>query len=228
MRGKLTYANAVSTLCLFLVLGGGAYAATKLPANSVGGKQLKNGSVTAAKVKSGSLLASNFGAGQIPAGPQGPSGESGREGQEGREGVEGPRGQQGEPGRQGEPGEPGPLLTILSHAKTESGMYAYSGGKASETVSATDAISYQFPLASGPADNVIKVGGTATVPCPGSAESPKAEPGNLCVYETEKVGGTELEAQNLVAGGRFGAVLSSFVAENNAYHFAGTWAVTAP
>lgn len=54
-RGNLTYANVVSTLCLFLILGGGAYAATKLPANSVGTKQIKNGAVTGAKIDLASL-----------------------------------------------------------------------------------------------------------------------------------------------------------------------------
>jgi hypothetical protein len=56
VTGRLTYANVVSTLCLFLVLAGGtAFAATQLPGNSVGTKQLKSGAVTAAKVKEHSL-----------------------------------------------------------------------------------------------------------------------------------------------------------------------------
>jgi hypothetical protein len=57
LRPKLTYANVVSTLCLFLLLGGGAaFAASKaLPKNSVGTKQLKKEAVTGAKVKDGSL-----------------------------------------------------------------------------------------------------------------------------------------------------------------------------
>ena len=51
-RRHLTYSNVVSTLCLFLVLGGGAaLAATHLPKNSVGTRQLRRGSVTTAKVK---------------------------------------------------------------------------------------------------------------------------------------------------------------------------------
>jgi hypothetical protein len=54
--GKLTYANVVSTLCLFLLLGGGAaYATLSLPKNSVGSKQLKVHAVTASKVKPGTL-----------------------------------------------------------------------------------------------------------------------------------------------------------------------------
>jgi hypothetical protein len=56
LRSKLTYANVISTLCLFLVLGGGAaFAATQLPKNSVGAKQLKANSVTAAKIKNGAV-----------------------------------------------------------------------------------------------------------------------------------------------------------------------------
>jgi hypothetical protein len=38
MRRRVTYANVVGTLGLFFALGGGAYAAFKLPGNSVGTK----------------------------------------------------------------------------------------------------------------------------------------------------------------------------------------------
>jgi hypothetical protein len=68
-RPRLTYANVVSTLCLFLVLGGGAWAATKLPKNSVGTKQLKANAVTGAKVKDGSLTGADIAAqtlGKVP------------------------------------------------------------------------------------------------------------------------------------------------------------------
>jgi hypothetical protein len=52
LRGKLTYANVVSTLALFLVLSGGAaYAASHLGRNSVGAKQLKTNAVSTAKIK---------------------------------------------------------------------------------------------------------------------------------------------------------------------------------
>jgi hypothetical protein len=49
---KLTYANVMSTIAVFLVLGGGAaFAATQLAKNSVGTKQLKKNAVTTAKLK---------------------------------------------------------------------------------------------------------------------------------------------------------------------------------
>ena len=60
LRDNLTYANVMSTLCFFMLLGGGAYAATKLPANSVGTKQIKNRAVTGAKVKKGSLVGTDI------------------------------------------------------------------------------------------------------------------------------------------------------------------------
>jgi hypothetical protein len=61
IRTKLSYANVLSTICLFLVLGGGAaYAATQVPKNSVGAKQLRKNSVTAAKIKNGAVSASKL------------------------------------------------------------------------------------------------------------------------------------------------------------------------
>ena len=45
-----SYSEAVSTLALFVALGGTSYAVTSLPANSVGTSQLKPASVTAAKL----------------------------------------------------------------------------------------------------------------------------------------------------------------------------------
>ena len=70
----LTYANVVSTVCLFILLGGGAYAATQLPRSSVGSAQIKQGAVTSSKVRNRSLRAVDFKRGQLPRGPQGPPG----------------------------------------------------------------------------------------------------------------------------------------------------------
>lgn len=48
LRQHLTYANVVSTLCLFVLLGGTAWA---VAANSVGTTQLKDGAVTTPKLR---------------------------------------------------------------------------------------------------------------------------------------------------------------------------------
>jgi hypothetical protein len=56
LRSKLTYANVIATLALFIAMGGAsAVAATQLAKNSVGTKQLKADSVTAAKIKNGAI-----------------------------------------------------------------------------------------------------------------------------------------------------------------------------
>jgi hypothetical protein len=59
MRPRLTYANVVATIALFIALGGASYAAIKLPKNSIGAKQIKKNAVTAPKVKDGTLSAAD-------------------------------------------------------------------------------------------------------------------------------------------------------------------------
>ena len=54
LREKLTYANVMATIAVFIALGGGAIAATQLPKNSVGAKQLKKAAVTPAKLSTAS------------------------------------------------------------------------------------------------------------------------------------------------------------------------------
>jgi len=66
LRSHLTYANVVSTLCLFLLLGGGAaIAATRLPAKSVGPKQIKKNAVSTAKLKNGAVSTAKLRSGAV-------------------------------------------------------------------------------------------------------------------------------------------------------------------
>lgn len=83
LTARLTYANVVSSLCLFILLGGGAYAATQLPRGSVGSAQLKRNAVSTSKVKNRSLLARDFRRGQLPRGPRGATGSAGPPGPRG-------------------------------------------------------------------------------------------------------------------------------------------------
>jgi hypothetical protein len=77
LRPRLTYANVISTICLFLVLGGGAWAAaTKLPKNSVGTPQLKAEAVTGAKVKDGSLTGAEIQSGTLGTVPKAATAET--------------------------------------------------------------------------------------------------------------------------------------------------------
>ncbi len=65
LRPKLTYANVISTLCLFMLLGGVAYAATALPKNSVGPKQLKKNAVTGGKIAANAVTGANVADGSL-------------------------------------------------------------------------------------------------------------------------------------------------------------------
>ncbi len=99
MRPKLTYANVVASLALFIALGGTSFAAFTLGKNSVkseniGKEQVKSSdiaknAITSPKVKNGSLLGTDFQAGQLPAGPQGPKGDKGEQGPQGPRGLRG-------------------------------------------------------------------------------------------------------------------------------------------
>ena len=90
LRSSLTYSNVVSTLCLFPLLGGVAYAAGQLAPNSVGTKQLKDGAVTLKKINKQVQREWK----RFPPGPPLP-------------GARGPAGAKGDPGAKGDAGQPG-------------------------------------------------------------------------------------------------------------------------
>jgi hypothetical protein len=62
---RLTYANVMSSIAVFLVLGGAAFAATVLPKNTVGTKQLKKNAVTAAKIKNEAVSGAKLKVGSV-------------------------------------------------------------------------------------------------------------------------------------------------------------------
>jgi hypothetical protein len=90
--GKLTFANVMSVIAVFIALGGSAVAVTQVPKNSVGANQIKKNAVSSSKVKDFSLQAKDFAEGSLPAGAAGPKGEPG------------PQGPAGPPGTPGAPG----------------------------------------------------------------------------------------------------------------------------
>jgi hypothetical protein len=82
LRNRLTYANVVATLALFIALGGSSYAAIKLPKNSVGATQIKAGAVHTGEIRDRTIRLQDISTsartslrGQSgPQGPQGPAG----------------------------------------------------------------------------------------------------------------------------------------------------------
>jgi len=113
---RLTYANVASTICLFMLLGGSAYAAA-----SISGNDVRNGSLTSADIKDHSLRARDFRRGALRQGPKGDPGAPGAPGRDGAPGVAVPPIGSGEPvGRLTLPGitgdGPGGTIVVRSVA----------------------------------------------------------------------------------------------------------------
>jgi hypothetical protein len=85
-------AAAISLVALFLALTGGAYAAgVRLPASSVGTKQIKKNAVTLTKIAPAARKALKGATGVVgPAGPKGADGAAGAQGPQGDRGPAGP------------------------------------------------------------------------------------------------------------------------------------------
>jgi hypothetical protein len=82
LKARLTYANVMATLALFIALGGSSYAALKLPHNSVGSAQIRSGAVSSSEIRDRSIrlrdvslsARSSLKGQQGAIGPQGPAG----------------------------------------------------------------------------------------------------------------------------------------------------------
>lgn len=167
LRDRLTYANVMSTLAVFMVLGGTAYAAKQLPKNSVGSKQIKRNAVTSSKVKNRSLRAVDFKRGQLPRGAAGAAGAAGPAGPQGPAGAGGANGPQGPAGADGPAGPAGPAgatnVMVRSSAPQvitggswafikidcEAGEVATGGGIRFDTPLSTDRTIYSAPISVG-------------------------------------------------------------------------------
>lgn len=88
-RPRLTYANVMSTIAVFLALGGTSYAIAR---NSIGERELKDSAVTSRKVRDGALQAQDLAPGALTQGARGPRGSQGPVGAVGPAGPQGPAG----------------------------------------------------------------------------------------------------------------------------------------
>ena len=89
---RLTYANVLSTVAVFVALGGSAYAATQLTGGdikngSLTGRDVKNGSIESADVRDGQLRRRDFRRGTLLRGPRGRRGPAGAAGPRGASGA---------------------------------------------------------------------------------------------------------------------------------------------
>jgi len=226
LRAQLTYANVMSSVAVFVVLGGGAYAATTLPKNSVGSKQIKakavasskiaSNAVTSAKVKDGSLLAKDFKAGQLGVGA---AGQAGPAGPAGAAGAVGAKGDKGDPGRS--------ALTPLKAGESESGVFGMGDQASAASQQFLDFRSFPIPLSAAlDSAHVVYVTGASAPNCPGAGQ---AAAGYLCAYQATSANAT---GQGIYTeAGTGGASARGFVVGANSsaisqIWFGGTYTVT--
>ena len=200
-------AHLVAYLALFFALGGTSFAAVSklLPPNSVGTRQVINGS----------LLKQDFKRGQIP--PRG------------ARGARGPRGDPGPQGADGPPGADFSVTAVLPSGQTETGVYGVSGNSVSRI---SDSVNFRIPLAAAldkPHVQFLTAASAATTSCPGAG---KAAAGYLCIYE--KTGSNRtfvdtLSTATALSGSGPGGFLIYFTASATTPAISyGTWAVTVP
>jgi len=138
-------------------------------------------------------------------GPQGAQGPAGAQGAAGAAGKDGASGAPGSPGQPGEPGEAGVCSAgnsecFLPAGATVTGDWGFAQQGANL---AFVAISYPLRVTGEPVLNFINEKGEAEhygsiANCPGTAQNPLADPGNLCVYAEpgaqENLGEPDFEA----------------------------------
>ena len=177
IRDKLSYANVVSTLCLFLLLGSGvAYAASHLGKNSFGTKQLKKNSVTTSKLKNGAVTSEKLANGSVGAAQLQDNSITGANVRDGSLTA-----------ADLAPGTiptPTPRTARLQSGETITGFMAIEVYATGGTEFFGTASSFPFlPQNPIPTSNRIMVTGGSGPHCPGIG---RADPGYLCAYETNE------------------------------------------
>jgi hypothetical protein len=154
LRRRLTYANVMSSIAVFLVLAGGtAFAASQLGKESVGSKQLKKEAVSLAKINAAAKSKL-----------KGATGAKGAEGPKGATGAQGPKGEKGDTGP-----STGPAGGVLTGNYPNPGLAANSvtGSNVQQgtlnSVKAANVYATEFdesvPALVNPSDPGIKSGG---------------------------------------------------------------------
>lgn len=264
VRRRMSYANVVATLALLFAMSGGALAASKYLITSTKQikpsvlSSLKGAKGTQGPAGPGGSAGP---AGPAGVGTPGPAGTAGAKGETGPEGKEGKEGKTGVAGPKGSPWTAGGTLPSKA---TETGAWSFGVVTyGSQPLAYRVPISFPIPLSAGlsgvdcetvessPQPHVaetcqvhfideagkesIKPGEeVVSTACTGSASSPTATPGNLCVY-TASLEVAEGFSRSIKSAGistqtpgaaSVGAVITFEGAGEESQGW-GTWAVTA-
>ncbi|HEX4669928.1 MAG TPA: hypothetical protein VH275_08165 [Solirubrobacterales bacterium] len=201
--------------------------AGKLGPNAVLPGNIVNGAITSAKLGAGSVIANSIKNGVVTTNKL--NNKAVTTAKLGDEAVTTPILANGSvtPGKLSK--EFGPLINPLKSGQTLQGTFAV-GGAGKELTTAIDGQTFQFPLANGPAVNVVNPSTAVTPACPGlgSGQAPAAAAANLCIYVVSPTNLKTL-AVPAASANRFGFGLEATANEvDKPFSAYGLWAVTAP
>lgn len=228
LRDRMGIPGIISVIALVFAMTGGAYAAKEAAEGSATSSAKKGKAAKGKQGKRGPRGPAGA-AGPIgPVGPAGPEGAKGDKGDKGDTGAQGQTGTQGQQGIQGKEGSPWTVDGVLPSEATETGAWGFTSGSQGIT-----SISFAIPLAAALGENNVHLAPEPTN-CPGTAASPAADPGHLCVYTGDtSVGGGLVGIMppdhpdpingEVSGAARTGALLFYLGSAGTAW---GTWAVT--
>jgi hypothetical protein len=183
-------------------LSDGAVIASKIKNGVVTTNKLNNDAVTTAKLGDGAVTALKLADGSVTVAKLGP-------------------------------GVLGQLLSTLKSGETLRGVFDVGSTAPTGTTGDTtrNAVSFQFPLQNAATVTVLQPGETSAN-CGGlgggSAQTPQATGGNLCIYITEKANLDEATPLAVENNTRLGFGLVAKAKDAGPYYAYGQWAVTAP
>lgn len=163
-------AMVVALVALSVALGGTGYAAVSLPGHhgAAVAKKKKKTNDNAQDLAYWTSHKSLFTGQRGPVGPQG------------AQGAQGAQGQTGSQGPKGDAGAPGPFPATLPNGQSLRGYMTIFG---TGTTVASNSAAFLYPLGTAPTPHYIASGGGVPAGCSGTASSPGAASGNLCVFE---------------------------------------------
>jgi hypothetical protein len=138
VRARITYANVMATIAVFVALGGTSYAVKR-----IGSKEIADNSIRTRDIHDRTLLRKDFKAGQLLRGRRGPRGARGRTGRTGKTGKTGARGRTGAAGLSG-------VTTVTADSPLDSNNKTATA----QCPSGKRAVGGGATLKSGPADKI--------------------------------------------------------------------------
>lgn len=233
-------ALVIAVAALFVALGGTGYAALRLPRNSVGTIQIRNGAVINPKIRNGTILGSKLKNGTVTAGkinvkgltvPNATHAVIAVSAQTAATATTATTATSAASATTAGTATTASSPGTLASGKTETGVYDVDFAAAAVGDTGDAAITFPFPLAAAPkVEWIFAPSKGPDANCPGSAANPEAAAGYLCLYESadDNVSSYCSTSACGTTAFTYGALPS--LAATNAVRTTsvGSWAVTAP